>query len=68
MPKDALNRKTCACKPPKFFYDETRKCWLNEHGGEVRKGKDFTCPYCDRKLKSNGKIRHMKEDDSKAEE
>lgn len=65
MRKDSLDRKTCFCG--KFYYDEAKGCWCNQHGGEVRKGKDFYCPDCGRLLKPNGKIKKMKESDEPEE-
>ena len=65
MPKDALNRKTCCGK---FYYDEEKGCWCNQHGGEVRRGKKFACPGCFKMLKPNGKMRQLKEDPKEPEE
>jgi len=65
MPKDVLGRKTCCGK---FTYDPAQECWLNAHGGQVRKGKPFACPDCFRLLKPNGKMRQMREDVAEPEE
>jgi hypothetical protein len=66
MPKDAMGRKTCKCG--KFTYSVEVGCWLNAHGGQVKKGKKFACPDCFDLCKPNGKRRPMKEDVSEPEE
>ncbi len=64
MPKDSLGNKTCCGK---FTWSDEQECWLNQHGGQVRKGKKFACPDCFRVLKPNGKIKKMKESDEPEE-
>lgn len=63
--KNELGQKTCCGK---FIWSEDQECWLNQHGGQVYKGKKFACPFCFRMLKPNGKMRKMKEDVSEPEE
>ena len=64
MPKDSLGVKTCCGK---LTWSEEQSCWLNQHGGQVRKGKSFYCPDCGRKLKPNGKFKKMVESEEPEE-